>query len=126
MSLMNKPGKKGIARLIAATQYSIHGFKAAWHYEEAFRTELCLALLFFPACFWIGETLAHQLVLVISCFLVVIAELTNSAIEAVVDRVSAERHPLSGQAKDIGSALVFCTLILFIIIWGLSFWHFFR
>lgn len=125
MTMMNKPGKTGLARLVAATGYSIKGFKAAWHYEEAFRLELILAVIFFPASFWIGESLPHQLILVTSCFLVVMAELVNSAIEAVVDRVGATPHPLSGQAKDIGSALVLCTLILFIILWGLSLWHYF-
>ena len=122
MTLMNKPGKTGISRLIAAVQYSIRGLKAAWRHEEAFRTELCLALLFFPASFFVGETLSHRLILIMTCFLVVMAELTNSAIEAVVDRVSSDMHPLSGQAKDIGSALVFCTLMLFILVWSLSLW----
>ena len=126
MTMMNKPGKRGIPRLIAAAGYSIKGFKAAWRHEEAFRIEATLAVLFLPAAFWIGETLAHQLVLIVTCFIVIVAELTNSAIEAVVDRVSAEKHPLSGQAKDIGSALVFATLILFAIVWILSIWHHFR
>lgn len=120
--LQNKPDKSGIPRLIAATGYSMKGLKAAWQYEEAFRLEVCLAAIFVPLSFIVGETLTHQLILVISCALVLLAELVNSAIEAVVDRVSAEIHPLSGQAKDIGSAAVFLTMSLFLGVWGLSVW----
>jgi diacylglycerol kinase (ATP) len=118
-----KPGKKGIARIIAATGYSFQGFRAAWRNEAAFRQELVLAIIFLPFAFWLGETLTHQLLLIMSCALVVLAELLNSAIEAVVDRISDEQHELSGRAKDIGSAAVFVTLTLFVVIWGLSFWQ---
>lgn len=118
-----KPGKRGLARLIAATGYSFQGFRAAWRNEAAFRQELVLALIFLPAAFWLGDTLTHQLLLVMSCALVVLAELLNSAIESVVDRISDEHHELSGRAKDIGSAAVFVTLTLFVVMWGLSFWQ---
>ena len=118
-----KPGKKGIARIIAATGYSFQGFRAAWRNEAAFRQELVLAIIFLPAAFWLGETLTHQLLLVMSCALVVLAELLNSAIEAVVDRIGEEQHELSGRAKDIGSAAVFVTLTLFVVMWVLSFWQ---
>lgn len=118
-----KPGKQGIARIIAATGYSFQGFRAAWRNEAAFRQELILAALFLPAAFWLGDTLTHQLLLVISCALVVLTELLNSAIEAVVDRISDEHHELSGRAKDIGSAAVFVALALFVVVWGLSFWY---
>ena len=121
-----KPGKKGIARIIAATGYSFQGFRAAWRNEAAFRQELVLAMIFLPVAFWLGETLTHQLLLVMSCALVVLAELLNSAIEAVVDRISDEQHELSGRAKDIGSAAVFVTLTLFVVIWVLSFWQWFQ
>ena len=119
----NKPGKTGLARLIAATGYSIQGFKATFKHEEAFRLEVCASLFFVPASFWVGQGLPHQLLLVFSCALVLLAELFNSAIEAIVDRVSHERHPLSGLAKDIGSAGVFLTTMLFLLAWGLSFWQ---
>lgn len=115
-----KPRKHGIARIIAATRYSIQGFRAAWLNEEAFRQELVLAAIFIPAAFWLGENLTHKLLLIMSCALVVLAELLNSAIEAVVDRISDEQHELSGRAKDIGSAAVFVTLVLFIVTWGSS------
>ena len=122
--LMTKPGKTGVARIIAATGYSLKGLRAAWRYEEAFRVEATLALLFLPLSFVVGATLVHQLLLVMTCAIVVIAELVNSAIEANVDRVSSEIHPLSGQAKDLGSAAVFISLLLFALVWGLSGWQF--
>lgn len=122
-TVFNKPGKTGIARLIAATGYSMQGLKAAWKYEEAFRLEVCAAVICIPASFWVGTSLALQLLLITSCVLVLLAELFNSAIEAAIDRMGSEKHPLSGQAKDIGSAGVFLTMTLFLVIWGLSLWH---
>lgn len=119
----NKPGKTGVARLIAATGYSMQGFKATWRHEEAFRLEICACLFFIPASYWLGTDLTHKLLLVTSCVLVLLAELFNSAIEATVDRVSHENHPLSGLAKDIGSAGVFLTMMLFLLIWGSSLWQ---
>jgi diacylglycerol kinase (ATP) len=121
--LMNKPGKRGVARAIAATRYSLQGLRAAWHHEEAFRLEALLVAVAIPLAFWIGDGLTHQLLLVLSCGQVLIAELVNSAIEAVVDRISFEQHPLAGRAKDIGSAAVFVSLGIFGIVWGLSVWE---
>jgi diacylglycerol kinase (ATP) len=120
---MAKPGKKGLARLIAATGHSMSGFREAWRNEEAFRMEASLALAFVPLAFLVGESLVHQLLLLIVCALVILAELVNTAIETIVDRISAERHPLSGQAKDLGSAIVFVTLMLFLATWVPSLWH---
>ncbi len=123
--MMTKPGKTGIARLLAATGYSLKGLRAAWKYEEAFRIEATLACVCVPLAFWVGRDLTHQLLLVITCAIVILAELFNSAIEAAVDRHGSEMHPLSGQAKDIGSAAVFTSLLLFIICWTPSLWRFF-
>jgi len=121
--MMTKPGKTGIARLIAATGYSMKGFRAAWKYEEAFRIEATLACACVPLAFWIGQDLTHRLLLVATCAIVIIAELFNSAIEAAIDRFGSEMHPLSGQAKDIGSAAVFTSLVLFLICWLPSIWQ---
>ena len=115
--MMTKPGKTGLARLIAATGYSWKGLRAAWKHEEAFRIEATLACLCIPLAFVIGQGLAHKIALLICCGLVIITELVNSAIEAAVDRFGSEMHPLSGQAKDIGSAAVFSSLILFALAW---------
>jgi diacylglycerol kinase (ATP) len=121
--MMTKPGKTGLPRLLAATRYSMQGFRAAWRHEEAFRIEAALVATCIPLAFWVGQGLTHQLLLVLSCGLIVLAELLNSAIEAVVDRFGAEQHPLSGQAKDIGSAAVFTSLMLFLITWVPSVWQ---
>jgi diacylglycerol kinase (ATP) len=103
----------------------MQGLRAAWKHEEAFRIEATLALLCIPLAFWVGQDLTHQLLLVICCGLVIITELINSAIEAAVDRFGRELHPLSGQAKDIGSAAVFCSLVLFLAVWLPSLWQHF-
>ena len=123
---MAKPGRKGLARLVDATRYSWQGFKAAWLHEEAFRMEATLALAFVPLAFFIGQTPAHQIALVITCGLVILAEVINTAIESIVDRIGPEHDPLSGQAKDLGSAAVFVTLSLFLLVWLVSLWHYFR
>lgn len=124
--MMTKPGKTGLARLIAAIRYSMQGLRAAWKYEEAFRIESTLALLCVPFAFLIGDGLAHKIGLLICCGLVIITELINSAIEAAIDRFGSEMHPLSGQAKDIGSAAVFCSLMLFLACWLPSLWYWIR
>ena len=120
---MNKPGRDGLTRIFYATGYSIKGIKAAWIHESAFRQELSLMMLMLPAAFWLGQTVEQRLLLIIPCFIVVIAELVNSALEAVVDRIGPEHHVLSGQAKDIGSAAVFFSLILTGVCWGMIAWQ---
>lgn len=120
--LMNKPGKTGLARVIAATGYSLQGLRAAWRHEEAFRIEAVLCCACLPLAWLLGQSLVHRLLLIVCCALVLLAELTNSALEAVVDRIGPERHPLAGRAKDIGSAGVFVTLVLFVLVWGASLW----
>jgi diacylglycerol kinase (ATP) len=120
---MGKPGNTGFTRLVNATVFSIRGLYAALRHEAAFRQELGFAVVMTPLAFWIGESTV-EIALLISCLLIVlIVELLNSAIEAVVDRVSTEEHELSGRAKDLGSAAVFVSLANVIIIWGLIiFW----
>ncbi|MEZ5538891.1 MAG: diacylglycerol kinase [Pseudomonadales bacterium] len=113
-----KPGRTGIARIIAATGYSWAGFKQAWKCEAAFRQELVLTLLLIPAAFWLGSSAIEVALLIGSCFVVLITELLNSAVEAVVDLASPEQHPLAGQAKDMGSAAVFVSLTLVALVWG--------
>lgn len=122
---MNNTALTGIPKLVAATRYSWLGLRAAWRGEEAFRLELSLAIFMVPLAFYIGDGRAHQLVLVASCALVLLAELLNSAIEAVVDRIGPEQHELSGRAKDLGSAAVFVTLMLILLLWLPSIWDFY-
>ena len=120
---MTKPGRKGLERVLWAGYYSYRGIRSALKNEAAFRQELALMLILIPLAFWLGETVEQQLLLIGPCVLVVVVELVNSAIEAVVDRIGSERHVLSGQAKDMGSAAVFCSLSLVVISWGLIAWN---
>ena len=116
---MSKPGKTGIARIIDAFGYSMKGFAATWKYEAAFRQEVSLAIVLIPAAFWLAQSHIELILLISSVFWVLMAELANSSVEAVVDRTGSERHELSGRAKDIGSALVFMSLLLLAIVWGI-------
>jgi len=115
----NKPGRTGISRILWAGVYSLKGIKSAWQNEAAFRQELCLMALMLPAAFWLGQSALERIALITPLFIVVIVELLNSAIEAVVDRIGPEHHALSGQAKDMGSAAVLFALCLVFISWAL-------
>lgn len=112
-----KPGKTGMARLIKATTYSWKGIRAAFRHEAAFRQELLLVLVLFPASFWVARSMIEWVLLVIPLLLVLIVELLNSAIESVVDRISDQAHVLSGQAKDMGSAAVLFSLLIIVAAW---------
>lgn len=117
MQKMNKPNRKGLARIIAATQYSLRGLQAAYRNEEAIRQELWAGIVIIPLAFLIADSGVELALLLGSAILIFLMELVNSAIESVVDRISLEHHPLSGQAKDIGSALVMVALIIFATVW---------
>ena len=108
-----------IGRIWNAALYSIAGIRAAWKSETAFRQELMLCVVMVPAAFWLGDSAVERSLLIGSCLLVLVVELLNSAIEAVVDRIGADRHELSGRAKDTASAAVFITLCLTVVCWGL-------
>lgn len=115
---MLKPNGTGIGRIFKAAKCSMQGFAASWKHESAFRQEALLALLAVPLAAWLA-TSASQFALLVSVWgLVLIVELLNSAIEALTDRVSLERHELSGRAKDMGSAAVFMALGIVMLVWG--------
>ena len=105
-------GRTGLDRIIRATGYSLSGLKKAYQGESAFRQETWLAIVLIPLALWLGQDWTQRAVLISSVALVLIVELLNSGIEAVVDRVSFEHHELSGRAKDIASAAVFVSLML--------------
>ena len=109
--------KKGLPRLVAATGHSLRGFRAAFRSEEAFRQEVLLALVLLPVAPWLGQSPVERTLLIASVLLVLITELLNTAIEYTVDRISTDHHDLSGQAKDIGSAAVLTSLILWLVVW---------
>lgn len=110
---MNNPHKMrtGMSRVLHAFGYSMQGFSAAVRFESAFRQETALALVMLPAAFWLGRDWIEVALLVGSVLLVLVVELLNSAIEAVVDRVSLELHDLAKRAKDYGSASVLIALL---------------
>ena len=114
---MAKPGYQGLTRIIKAAGYSAKGFSAAWKYESAFRQEVVLTATLIPLAFLLGRNPVEVGLLIASLLLVVIVELLNSGIEAVVDRIGDEPHQLSGRAKDLGSAAVFVALILTLVLW---------
>jgi diacylglycerol kinase (ATP) len=104
--------KGGLARIAAATRYSIDGFRHAWRNEHAFRQELMVALPAAIVALFLPISAFQKLALIAVLGLVLLVELINAAIEAVVDRVSLERHPLSKAAKDLGSAAVALTIAM--------------
>lgn len=112
-----KPGKTGLARIIAAGGYSWQGLSAAFKHEAAFRQELLLAIILIPAAFWLAESSVQVALMISSLFIVLMVEILNSAIEAVVDRIGSEHHELAGRAKDMASAAVFLALSNVAIVW---------
>ncbi|AJC65086.1 MULTISPECIES: diacylglycerol kinase [Dickeya] len=117
---MNKA--TGMTRIIKATGYSLQGLKQAWQYEAAFRQELLLTLVAAVVACWLPVSMVERLLLIGAVVLIVLFELVNSAIEAVVDRVGTDYHELSGRAKDIGSAAVFVACLLAAVVWGGILW----
>ncbi|MGB5132387.1 MAG: diacylglycerol kinase [Steroidobacteraceae bacterium] len=109
----------GPARLSRAFGSSWRGFRAAWRGEEAFRQECLLALIVVPLGLWLGRSGIERALLVGPMFFVLAVELLNSAVEATVDRIGVERHPLSGIAKELGSAAVFVAFALLVLVWAL-------
>jgi diacylglycerol kinase (ATP) len=109
--------KSGLKRISAALGYSIDGLRAAWRHEHAFRQELMVVLPGIVVALLLPVSRPEKLALVAVLLLVLIVELMNSAIEAVVDRVSLERHPLSKNAKDLGSAAVLLACVLAAATW---------
>jgi len=114
---MAKTGATGITRIINAAGYSWLGFKAAYKNEAAFRQELGLTLILTPVALYYGEDYSDKAMLIASLVFILLIEILNSAIEAVVDRFGDEMHPLSGRAKDMGSAAVFLAFIITGLVW---------
>ena len=111
--------------MIKAAGYSFKGLAAAFRHETAFQQEVALTLVLIPAALWLGEGGVEQALLVMSWLLVLMFELVNSGIEAVVDRIGAEHHELSGRAKDVGSATVLLALVNAAVVWLLVLTDFF-
>jgi diacylglycerol kinase (ATP) len=116
-------GRTGLQRILNATGYSIAGLRAAYLGESAFRQEVWLCVVLVPAAFWVGQDWVQTALLAASAGLVLVVELLNSGIEAVVDRISYDHHDLSKRAKDIASAAVFLSLLICGGIWAAALWH---
>jgi len=110
-------GTTGPVRLSRAFASTWRGFVAAWREEEAFRQECLLALVLIPLGLCLGQSGIERALLVGPMFVVLAIELVNSAVEATVDRIGVERHPLSAIAKELGSAAVFVAFVLLAINW---------
>jgi diacylglycerol kinase (ATP) len=119
---MAKPGNTGFRRVVNATCYSFAGLRTAWRTEAAFRQECIGVVVLIPVALWLGQNAVQRALLLCSCVLVLIVELVNTAIEFVVDRVGTDHHELSGGAKDLGSAAVFTSIALAMLVWALVAW----
>jgi diacylglycerol kinase (ATP) len=115
MSDRHKP--TGITRLLRAFGYSFQGFRHAWREEAAFRQEAGLALVIIPSGLYLGRSGVERALLVSPMLIILVVEILNSAVEAVVDRSGTERHPLAGMAKDMGSAAVMLSFVLLGTVW---------
>lgn len=114
---MQKPNGTGVTRIWRATRCSMDGIGYAFRYESAFRQEILLCLVLIPAALWLADSPVELILLIAPLLLLLVVECLNSAIEAAIDRISTERHPLSKQAKDLGSAAVFFTMLIIVVSW---------
>jgi diacylglycerol kinase (ATP) len=114
---MAKAGATGFTRIFNAAGYSWSGFKAAYKHEAAFRQELWLSLALTPVALYFAPSYADKAILIASLVFILLIEILNSALEAVVDRFGDEIHPLAGRAKDMGSAAVFLAFVIAGLVW---------
>lgn len=118
MAFNSPKGRTGLARIVAAAGYSRDGLLAAFRGEAAFRQLVMLHIILIPLAFFCPVSRGERALMIAVCLLSLIVELFNSAIEAVVDRISTERHLLSKNAKDMGSAAQLFALIMVAAVWG--------
>ena len=116
---MSKAKITNLKRLVNASTYSLQGMATAWREEVALRQEVLLCAVLIPLALWLGDTGIERALLILVLLLVLLVEFINSAIEAVVDRFGGEQHPLSRNAKDIGSAAVLMSIIMASLVWVL-------
>ncbi len=122
MTNVNPHKATGLRRLLNALGYSLSGLRLAWKDEAAFRQEVILAIILVPVAFMMPVGEIQRVLLVGSVMLVLVVEMINSAIEAAVDRMSLDMHPLAKKAKDMGSAAVLLALANAILIWIMILW----
>lgn len=118
---MADSGFRGPKEIYRAFQWSMKGLRATYQAEASFRMEIYLCVILIPLAFWLAQTPIELILLIGSCLLVLLIEIINSAIEAVVDLVCGEeRHELAGRAKDMGSAAVFMAQMIVLLVWGVT------
>ena len=110
--------KSGLKRIFSAFFNSMNGFRIAWRFEHAFRQELVVAIPGIIVAVLLPVTVLERVALIAVLVLMLITELVNSAIEAVVDRISLDHHELSKNAKDLGSAAVMLAVLLAVLTWA--------
>ena len=126
MAILDRGKPTGITRIVRAFGYSLQGLRHSWREEAAFRQEVALSLLVVPGGVYLGRSGVERTLLIAPMLLILVVELLNSAVEAVVDRGGTERHPLAGMAKDMGSAAVLISFVLLGTAWLLvlsDHWH---
>lgn len=111
-------GQTGLKRVFNAAGYSFDGLRAAFMGEAAFRQLVLLNVLLIPVAFWLDVSRVERALLIAVCLLGLIVELLNSAVEAAIDRISLDRHPLSKNAKDMGSAAQMVALSIVAVVWA--------
>lgn len=120
---MDQPIKHtGLKRLVVAFGFSAQGLKTGWH-EPAFRQEAVAAFVLLPLAYWLGNTWVERAVLAGVVVALLVVELLNTAVEAAIDRIGLECHPLSKEAKDLSSAAVLLSLIFAIVVWADALWQ---
>ncbi len=122
-TLRDGPRPGGAERLWLATLNSLRGLKHCYYSEAAFRQEVWAACVLLPLALWLGRNGIERTLLAGSVLFVLVVELLNTGIEVVVDRISNERHRLSGFAKDLGSSAVLLSLLLAVATWTLVLWN---
>ena len=114
---MGNKNENLIGHIKNAFIYTFAGLKSAWKNELAFRGEVVVVMIMSPLGLWLGRSAVERALLIASLLLILLAELLNSALEAVVDRIGPERHELSKRAKDMGSAAVFISMVTAALVW---------
>jgi len=109
--------RTGLDRIARAFDISLKGLRAAW-LEKAFRQEVALSVVLVPLALVLGRSWVETMMMLMGVGLVLICEIANSALEAVVDRIGPEFHQLSGRAKDMGSAMVLVAIVLCALAYG--------
>jgi diacylglycerol kinase (ATP) len=111
-------GQTGLKRILNASGYSLDGLRAAFTGEAAFRQLVLLNAILIPVSFFLHVSRVERALLIAVCLLALIVELLNSAVEAAIDRISLERHPLCKNAKDMGSAAQLVALSIILLVWA--------